>query len=41
MELLKEVIFSNDERIFEKCIDMLVERGEITELENVYFYTPV
>ncbi|HOM74542.1 MAG TPA: NYN domain-containing protein, partial [Fervidobacterium sp.] len=23
MELLKEVIFSNDERIFEKCIDML------------------
>jgi len=41
MDILEEIIFSNDKIIFEKCLDMLLKRGEITELENVYFYTPV
>ncbi|MGC8955875.1 MAG: NYN domain-containing protein [Fervidobacterium sp.] len=40
-DYLKELIFYNDEKLFEKCINSLIATGEITEIGGVYFYTPL
>ncbi|MEN3042544.1 MAG: NYN domain-containing protein [Fervidobacterium sp.] len=41
MNYIKELIFHNDEQLFNKCVEYLIENGEITEIAGVYFYTPV
>ncbi|MGB9615667.1 MAG: NYN domain-containing protein, partial [Fervidobacterium sp.] len=41
LDYLKELIFYNDEKLFEKCINSLIATGEITEIGGVYFYTPL
>lgn len=41
MEYLKKLIFYNDNYLFEKCVRTLILNNEITEIGDVYFYTPV
>ncbi|HOJ94277.1 MAG TPA: NYN domain-containing protein, partial [Fervidobacterium nodosum] len=41
LEYIKELVFSNDENLFNKCLEKLISNGEITEIGGVYFYTPV
>lgn len=41
LEYIKEVVFYNDEQLFNKCIEQLIANNEITEIGGVYFYTPV
>lgn len=40
LEYIKELVFSNDQTLFDSCLHYLIKNGEITELGNVYFYTP-
>ncbi len=41
LEYIKELVFSNDENLFNQCLEKLISKGEITEIGGVYFYTPV
>lgn len=41
LEYIKELVFYNDEQLFNKCIEQLIANNEITEIGGVYFYTPV
>ncbi|ODN31470.1 NYN domain-containing protein [Fervidobacterium thailandense] len=40
LDYIKELVFSNDQALFDACIEHLIKSEEITELGNVYFYTP-
>ncbi|MEJ5256913.1 MAG: NYN domain-containing protein [Fervidobacterium sp.] len=41
IEYIKELVFSNDEKLFEKVLNFLITSGEITEIGGVYFYSPL
>jgi len=41
MQYVKELVFYNNEQLFDKCIEQLVVSNEITEIAGVYFYTPM
>jgi len=41
MAYIKELVFSNNEMLFEKTLDFLQQTGEVIEIGGVYFYSPV
>lgn len=41
MTYIKELVFSNNEALFEKTLDFLQQTGELIEIGGVYFYSPV
>lgn len=40
MDYIKELVFYNDDQLFNRCIEQLIANNEITEIGGVYFYTP-